>query len=53
MKKQLSGETGMETENTSYGGSSSSGQREKKPFSFIERTWEVRNPTEEEVSNFL
>ena len=23
--------------------------KDKKPFSFIERTWEVRNPTEEEV----
>ena len=22
---------------------------EKKPFAFIERTWEVKNPTEEEV----
>lgn len=22
----------------------------KKPFAFIERTWEVKNPTEEEVS---
>ena len=21
----------------------------KKPFAFIERTWEVKNPTEEEV----
>lgn len=24
--------------------------KDKKPFSFIERTWEVRNPTDEEVS---
>ena len=23
---------------------------DKKPFSFIERTWEVRNPTDAEVS---
>lgn len=22
----------------------------KKPFAFIERTWEVKNPTEEDVS---
>lgn len=27
-----------------------SGAKDKRPFSFIERTWEVKNPTEEEVS---
>lgn len=26
-----------------------SAKQEKRPFSFIERTWEVKNPTEEEV----
>lgn len=27
--------------------------KDKKPFAFIERTWEVRNPTEEEVSKVM
>ena len=51
LKKQINGETAMETESIPLTGSSSSAEKEKKPFSFIERTWEVRNPTEEEVSN--
>ena len=27
--------------------------KDKRPFAFIERTWEVRNPTEEEVSKVI
>lgn len=29
---------------------STSSSTSKKPFAFIERTWEVKSPTEEEVS---